>query len=163
MPLSLWYKCKWVQHLSSCWAAVVSRVSSNSVLRASSSSLKSLLSFSALFLASFSESRSSCSSDTWACSSLTCFRALFFWLTSSSLLWTNDTNEEQAGAKWAQYWDCDGMILEKRKNKTRKLTANFNENKMLRVIILVLDKFLLATDLTYMSNIPNWLCFINAN
>lgn len=51
----------------------------------------------------------------------------------------------------------------KTENKTRKLTASFNENKMLRVIILVLDKFLLATDLTYMSNIPNWLCFINAN
>lgn len=78
-------KCS-IQYLSSCWAAVVSRVSSSSVFRASSSSLKSLLSFSALFLACFSDSRSSCSSDSCACSSRICFRALFLWLTSSSLL-----------------------------------------------------------------------------
>lgn len=46
-------------HLSSCWAAVVSRVSSSSVFRASSSSLRSLLSFSALVRQIFSDSRSS--------------------------------------------------------------------------------------------------------
>merc|ERR1719438_785111 len=48
--------------LSSCWAAVTSRLSRSSFLRASSSSLRSLFCFSALFLASFSASRSSATS-----------------------------------------------------------------------------------------------------
>ncbi|KAF3846927.1 hypothetical protein F7725_004005 [Dissostichus mawsoni] len=69
--------------------ALLSSVSSSSVFSASSSSLRSRFSFSALFRAIFSDSRSSCSSLSEACISRTFFRALFFWLTSplsSSLL-----------------------------------------------------------------------------
>ncbi|PWA32648.1 hypothetical protein CCH79_00012517, partial [Gambusia affinis] len=65
-------------HLSSCWAAVVSSVSSSSVFRASSSSLRSRFSFSALLRQILSDSRSSWSSASCACSSRTCFKALFF-------------------------------------------------------------------------------------
>lgn len=74
------------EHLSSCWAAVVSSVSSSSVFRASSSSLRSLLSFSALLRHIFSDSRSSWSSAICACSSRICFKALFFCTDSSSHL-----------------------------------------------------------------------------
>ena len=73
-------------YLSSCWAAVVSSVSSSSVFSASSSSPRSRFSFSALPRETFSDSRSSCSSPSAAWSSRTCFRAMFFWLFSSSLL-----------------------------------------------------------------------------
>ena len=64
----------------------MSSVSSSSVFRASSSSPRSLFSFSALPRETFSDSRSSCSSPSVAWSSRTCFRALFFRLFSSSLL-----------------------------------------------------------------------------
>lgn len=62
------YVC--IIYLSSCWAAVVSSVSSSSVLKASSSSPRSLLCFSALSLIPRSFSTSSFSSDTWDMASL---------------------------------------------------------------------------------------------
>ncbi|TNN57997.1 hypothetical protein EYF80_031821 [Liparis tanakae] len=62
----------------SCCVAVVSSVSSSSDFRASSSSPRSRLIFSALFLAARSESRSSCRSEMCPSSSLIFFRALFF-------------------------------------------------------------------------------------
>lgn len=73
-------------YLSSCWAAVESRVSSSSVFNASSSSPRSRFCFSALFLEALSDSRSSCSSVIWDSSSLIFFRAMFFWAASSSTL-----------------------------------------------------------------------------
>lgn len=73
-------------YLSSCWAAVESKVSSSSVFNASSSSPRSRFCFSALFLEALSDSRSSCSSVIWDSSSLIFFRAMFFWAASSSTL-----------------------------------------------------------------------------
>lgn len=73
-------------HLSSCCAAVVSRVSSSSVFRASSSSPRSLRCFSALERACLSSSRSSWSSEICASSSLIFFWAVFFAAASSSIL-----------------------------------------------------------------------------
>lgn len=73
-------------HLSSCCAAVVSKVSSSSVLRASSSSPRSLRCFSALERACLSSSRSSCSSEIWASSSRIFFWAEFLAAASSSIL-----------------------------------------------------------------------------
>lgn len=72
--------------LSSCCVAVVSNVSSSSDLRASNSSPRSRLIFSALFLAARSDSRSSWRSEMCPSSSLIFFKALFFWAVSSSNL-----------------------------------------------------------------------------
>lgn len=73
-------------YLSSCCVAVEPILSSSSVLRASSSSIWSLRTFSALFRACFSSSRSSCSSEIWASSSLIFFWAAFLAAASSSIL-----------------------------------------------------------------------------
>lgn len=83
-------------YLSSCWAAVVSRVSSSSVLKASNSSPRSRLCFSALSLIPRSFSTSSFSSDTWDMASLSALWASARRAPSSSNL--TETH------RWTRLW-----------------------------------------------------------
>ena len=62
-----------IAYFSSCWAAVLSRESSNSDLSASNSSLKSRFCFSALLRCDLSCSKSSCVSLSAFCDSRSCF------------------------------------------------------------------------------------------